>query len=280
MAMSTLAASGGPVLSPESVQALVIRPLIAESVATQISSTVTTTSNQTRFPIVNTDPSTGWTAEGAEISPSDPDVDELVVTPKKLAGLTILSNELVNDSDPSALQVVGDGLVRDLRTRLDAAYFGTTVLNGPDGIQNLAGVTAVTGGTVTNLDPFAEAISKAEVVGQQITSWVAHPNTVLTLMRLKDEADSNRPLLGTDPSVPTRRTVLGIPLFSAPGCSPNYIWGIPRATSFVVIRLPASVEVDRSVKFTSDQTAVRCILRVGFGWPHPASVVRIGLGGS
>ena len=125
---------------------------------------------------------------------------------KKLAGLSILSNELVNDSDPSALQVVGDGLVRDLRTRLDAAYFGTTVANAPDGIQALAGVTTVTGGTITNLDAFADAVSKAEVVWQHITSWVAHPNTVLTLMKLKDEANSNRPLLGTDPSQPAPRT--------------------------------------------------------------------------
>lgn len=62
--------------------------------------------------------------------------------------------------------------------------------------------------------------------------------------------------------------------------STSYIWGIPRATSYVVIGIPASVEVDKSAKFTSDQTCVRCILRVGFGWPHPASVVRIGLGGS
>ena len=138
MALTTLAASGGTILSPEEVQALVIKPLIAEAVATQVSGTVTTTSNQTRFPVVNTDPVAAWTPEEARRSnPSDADLDELVVTPKKLAGLSILSNELVDDSDPSALHVVGDGLVRDLRTRLDSAYFGTTVANGPDGIQNL-----------------------------------------------------------------------------------------------------------------------------------------------
>jgi hypothetical protein len=34
------------------------------------------------------------------------------VTPKKLAGLTVITNELAMDSSPAALQVVGDGLVR------------------------------------------------------------------------------------------------------------------------------------------------------------------------
>ena len=273
MALTTLAASGGPILTPEDVQALVVRPLIAEAVATQVSTTVTTRVNQTRFPVVVTDPTTGWTQEGNIAS--DADVDELIVQPRKLAGLAVLSNELVNDSDPSALQVVGDGLVRDLRTRLDAAYFGVSVANGPNGIEGLTGVTTVTGGTITDLDAFAEAVSEAELVGQQITSWVAHPNTALTLMQLKDEpSTSNRPLLGPDATSPTKKSVLGIPLFSAPGCSPNYIYGIPRATAYVVIRVPASVEVDRSVKFTSDQTAVRCILRASSGWPHPASIIR------
>ena len=264
----------------EDAQALVIRPLIAEAVSTQVSSVVTTNSNTTRFSVVNTDPVATWTAEATEINPSDADLDELVIQPKKLAGLSILSNELAADSDPSALELVGQGLVRDLSSRIDSAFFGSAVSDGPGGLEALAGVTAVTGGSITNLDAFAEAISEAETVGQQVTGWVAHPDTVLTLMKLKDETVSARSLLGPDATSPTKKSVLGIPLFGAPGCSPSHVWGVPRATSFVVIRLPATVEVDRSVKFTSDQTAVRCVLRVGSGWPHPASVIRIGLGGS
>ena len=101
-------------------------------------------------------------------------------------------------------------------------------------------------------------------------------------MQLKDEpTTSNRPLVGPDATSPTKKSVLGIPLYSAPGCSPNYLWGIPRATSFVVIRVPASVEVDRvGPVHVETRSCVRCILRVGFGWPHPASIVRIGIGGS
>jgi HK97 family phage major capsid protein len=87
---------------------------------------------------VVTDPSNAWTAEGAEIPVTDPDLDELVVTPPKLAGLTVVSNELMADSDPSALDVVGQGLVRDLQVKLDAAYFGNTVANGPSGLESLA----------------------------------------------------------------------------------------------------------------------------------------------
>jgi hypothetical protein len=99
---------------------------------------------------------------------------KLAVTPKKPAGRTIISDELVSDSVASALQVVRDGMVFDSRTHFNAEHFGTAAANGPDSVQNVAEVTTMTG-HITNLDGFAEAVSKAEIVGQQSNSWVAHP---------------------------------------------------------------------------------------------------------
>lgn len=104
----------------DQVQALVIQPLLDQATSTQVSSVVQTTSTSTRFPIVVTDPVTDWTPEGEEITPADSVLDELVCTPLKLAGLTIVSTELMEDSDPSALEVVGSGLVRDLQLRWTA----------------------------------------------------------------------------------------------------------------------------------------------------------------
>ena len=80
------------------------------------------------------DPAAAWTQEGAEINVSDAVLDEITVTPKKLAGLVVVSNELAADSSPAALGVVGQGLVRDLRRKIDAAYFTATTLNGPSGL--------------------------------------------------------------------------------------------------------------------------------------------------
>jgi HK97 family phage major capsid protein len=85
-----------------------------------------------------------------------------------LKGLTVVSNELVSDSDPSALDVVGDGLVRDLRVKLDAAVFGGAGTGvAPDGIESLAGVqtTTLAFNETGDLEPFAEAVSLAEQVG-------------------------------------------------------------------------------------------------------------------
>lgn len=272
--------SGAGILSPEQVQQLVIQPLMRQSVAMQVSTIVQTGSHETRFPVVQSDPTTAWTPEGSEINISDADLDEVVVVPKKLAGLTVVSNELVADSDPSALEIVGAGLVRDLQVRLDAAYFANTTANGPSGMQSVAFQPVIIGGAFTNLDPFAEALSKAETVGAQTTAFVAHPTTLLQLSELKVGTGYNMPLLGPDPSSPTKRSILGVPTFWSPAIPQGAVWAIPQAKSFVVIRNDTSVVADGSAFFSSDRTAVRCTLRVGFAFPHAAALVRIGTGGS
>jgi HK97 family phage major capsid protein len=272
--------SGSAILTPEQVQQLVIQPLMRQSVAMQVSTVVQTSSHSTRFPIVQSDPTTAWTAEGAEINISDADLDELEVIPRKLAGLTVVSNELVNDSDPSALEVVGAGLVRDLQVRLDAAYFGTTVANGPNGIES-TGYQLINGGSAfTNLDAFAKAQSKAETAGAQVTAWVAHPTTLLTLSQVKIGTDFNLPLLGPDATSATGRSILGAPAYWSPAVGEGEVWGVPKAKVFVVIRNDTSVVTDSSAFFSSDRTAVRCTLRIGFAFPHVQAIVKVGMGGS
>ena len=67
------------------------------------------------------------------------------MTPPKLAGPVVISAELAADSSPAALQVVGDGLVRDLARKADAAFFANTTTNGPAGLLSIAS-TAVDAG--------------------------------------------------------------------------------------------------------------------------------------
>ena len=147
MAIDTSLAAG-LIADEHAVNQLVVQPVTQESIGLLVSTVVTTMDHSYRLPIITSDPSAAWTAEGAEITPSDQGFDELEVVPKKLAALTIISNELAADSNPSAQKTVGDGIVRDLAKKLDSAYFGNTVTNGPSGLLSVAGVSAVdTGGT-------------------------------------------------------------------------------------------------------------------------------------
>lgn len=279
--MALLRSAAGGILRPEEVGALVTKPVERESVAMQISTVVETQSSSFRIPIITADSTADWTPEGDEITATNPGVDELDVVPKKLAALTIISNELANDSSPEAQQVVGDSIARDLARKIDAAYFTNTTVNGPSGLESVAYQLVTAGSVFDDLDPFAEAVSKAEVVGAQITSWVAHPTTLLALAQLKKlTTGSNEPLLQPDPTMPTRRQILGIPVYWSPAVDEGAVWGIPAARTFVVRRQDVELVVDESRYFERDSIGIRATLRCAFGFPHPQAIVRVAAGGS
>jgi HK97 family phage major capsid protein len=173
-------------LLPDQYGPLVIQPALDESVFAKAATIAMINSTEYRIPIVAADPTAAWVAEGAEITPSDPTLQELVVTPPKVAGLTIISRELANDSNPAAAQVVGDGLARDIARRIDQAAFAGLGAPAPAGLTTLSGVqTYVNAGAFGNLDFAAQAISKAETVGATVTAFVTSPATALALATIK-----------------------------------------------------------------------------------------------
>jgi HK97 family phage major capsid protein len=260
---------------PEDYAQLVMRPVFAEGIAYQASTILRTDSHEVHFPIIDTDPAAGWTPEGTEISVADPTYAEVVATPAKVAAIHTITNEMVFDSNPVALGVAGASLKRSLINSIDGAFFAaTTPTNAPDGLGALEGVQEISG-ELTSLDPFAEAITQVEGAGGIVTSFVLSRADLLTLLKLKDQADSNRILLGIDANQPTRRTALGVPVLATPALATGTAYAISRADTFVVTRNDATVEADRSVKFTSDQTVLRAIARVAFAFPAPARIARI-----
>lgn len=269
-----------PIVAPEQVGALLVQPIADASTAIACSTSVATDSSVYRIPKVVEDPAAGWVAEGAEIPASDAQVAQLDVVPTKLAALTVITSELAADSDPSATAIITAGLARDIAKKIDAAYFGNLPAPAQSGLGALAGVTTVTaaGPAWTDLDVFAEAQSEAEVLGTTIDSFAANPADALALSTLRDEANSNRPLLGTDPSTPTRRVVFGVPLRVSQYVPAGTVWAIPRSRSFVVTRQGVEVTISSDAYFSSDRVGIRALTRVGFGFPQPAALVRIVLG--
>jgi HK97 family phage major capsid protein len=281
--MTLLDSTAGGILRPEDVGPLIVRPVSLASRAMIASTVVQTASRDYRLPIVQTDPSASFVPEGGEIPITDAQIEELIITPAKVAGLQVISRELAEDSSPEASQVVSDGLARDVAKKLDLAFFGSTTANGPDGLHSVGGLTEIDAtGPLADLDAFAEAIAESEQVGGQITSFVASPTVALALAQLKQfaTADSNIPLLQPDATRPTQRLVQGVPLLVSPAVDDFTIWGIPRAFSWVVMHEDVTLDVDRSAYFSSDRIGVRSTLRVSWGFPHPASVVKIVLADS
>jgi HK97 family phage major capsid protein len=228
-------------------------------------------------PRVTQDVSAAWTLEGAEIATSDAVTDQLSCVPSKLASLTVVSNELMADSSPTPLSIVGQSCVRDLKRKIDAAWLTATTPNGPSGLPSLTTSTASAGGSWDDFDWAQAAISAAETLNSQVTSFVTSPATALQLSTVKAyaAAGSNVPLMQPDPTKPGTRVIAGVPLLVSPSVAADTIWAVPQQHSLFVLRQPATVVSDSSVYFSKDSTAIRGTLRVGFCFPHPMSVVKI-----
>jgi HK97 family phage major capsid protein len=172
----------------------------------------------------------------------------------------------------------GQGIVRDLIRKTDQALFSATTTNGPEGVPGVSGVSDVdAGASYANVDAFTDAVYTAAGVNAVLSAWVTNPATAKTLSKLKELTGSNRPLLQPDPTLPGRAQILGVPLLTCPSVTTtkNVVWGIAAQYSYLVVREAAEVESDRSVFFTSDPVAVRAIVRLGFGFAHPPSLVKI-----
>ena len=276
--MATNSTTHSSIIAPALVGDLVVRPLINQSIAGQALTEVNINSAAVNFPVVTADPAAGWVAEGAEISVSDSTVSQVVVTPSKLAGLSVITRELAEDSSPAAAQLVGDGLVRDMSRKLDTAFFAASTANGPAGIAGVSGVSTVSAGaSFANVDAFTAAEYASANANGVISAWITSPQVAQALSNLKETTTSTRPLLQPDPTTPNVRQILGRPLLVSPYCptTGSQVWGIDARFAMLVIRGGAVVEADRSVYFTSDRVALKATMRVGFGFTNPASIVKI-----
>nr|WP_279628982.1 phage major capsid protein [Mycobacterium scrofulaceum] len=245
----------------------------AKSVAANASTIFPTEKQKVGFPLWVADPAVGWYGELDEITPADGDTDEVVVTPSKTAGLTLLSNELADDSDPAVADQIGAALGNQIAQAIDTAYFGNTTAKGPNGLLSLASTAVDAGTAVANLDAFIEARYAAEANGAKLSHWLVAPSIAEELSKLKTASGSNQPLLQF---VQDGITVAGLPVLTSTHVDAGTVaWGVDKTQQRYVLRKGTTVERFPSV--TNDGLYVRAISRIGLGFLNPAGVVRVTL---
>ncbi|MFK0200902.1 phage major capsid protein [Streptomyces lavendulae] len=275
MSMLT-SSSGASAVLPVEYGEIVTKPVEALSVAYLTGTKVLTNSNSYEIPILASDVTAGAISEGAEITPSDAAFNPLRVVPAKFGGLTIISRELADDSNPSAADQVGRSIARQIANSVDNSLFNALSAPNPAGFASLSGISTVSAPvTYVNLDPFEEAVSKSEAAGGRITHWVTGAATALEIAKLKDASGSNRGLLNPDLAVEGRRTILGRPVVVSPYVPADVVYGISKDDFLVVTREDTRLDVDHSAYFSSDRVGVRGTMRVAFAMPVPAAHVRI-----
>lgn len=275
-------------LAPGELSSFLFDKLRARSVALASGIRVIATDKDTvTFPRLTADVAPGWVAEAATIPAGDPTLDSITATPRKLAHRVEFSNEVIEDSEPSALDVVRDNLVAAMALKLDLGiYEGSGTAPEIRGLKNVSGIGSVSMGTngaaLTNLDPFADAMRLLETANARPGAIVMHPRTWGAVRKLKDS--QGRYLVGSG-SGDAPATIFGVPVFvtsqlsiaETQGTSTNassaYVYAPGEV--YLVRRRDIEVELDRSRLFDSDQSELRGRMRADLIVPNPTAVCRI-----
>jgi HK97 family phage major capsid protein len=240
------------------------------------------------------DTTAAWVTEGSAISSTDATADQITATPRKLAGLQVLSNESIADSNPALLDVAANGLVRSVGLKLDLGFYeGSGTAPEIRGLKNVASIGSVSMGTngaaPASLDEIADAIGVLEAADAEAGAIVMHPRSWKEYSKLKElTSGSNKPLLQDSAgsgSQGVTRSIYGVPVYLTSQLSITETQGTASTGSsvyvydpsqvYAVIREDVRVELDPYRLFNFDQSEVRAVTRADIVVPNPASVVRI-----
>lgn len=265
-------ATAAPILSPEDIRPVLLEPLAAQSIAGQVATVMYTDAPQVLVPGMTDLDVADWIPEGQEIPLGDAQFTQQTITPRRLVGGTLVTNELLEDSNPQAKTLLGQSLARDLSLKVDAAFFGAAGANTerPPGLTDLTGTTGITG--TLHVDRFYAAETAAELAGGPLDTYVCSPATAAAIGKLVQAEQWNR-----DVANPARRQILGVPVLASTHVPDNKVWGIRRDTILVVVRLRAEVDASEGPRFLSFTTAIRSRVRIGWGFLRPANVIEIDL---
>lgn len=271
----TTSAPTGVSLSPEDRAALIIQPLERESLALRTSRVLPTLRDSVQVPMLTEDVPVDFIAEGAELPQGSPTVNEVSLRPVKIAALTILSSELAEDSEPEAVNLIGQSIARSIKVKLDQAFlFAAT--GGLPSAGVLTGPSIVDGGSLgANLDGISDAITAVEAAGGIADVIVMNPATWGRIAKIKsDSGSSNAPLLGVDGSA-TNRTLFGVPTYVDSSVVADVVGIWDASAVAVTLRRDVKVESDTSRYFDSDSVAVRATLRADWAVLDPSRVVKL-----
>ncbi len=282
--LSTAANSAGP-LTPEDQGTFLwdrLRPVsIALASGMQI---VPTSRTKVTWPQLVSDVDPTWVAELEDIPEGPPGFASLEAEPKKLAHLIKdISSEVIEDSEPSILDVLNAHLVMMLALKLDRSIFeGNPASNANSirGLKYVAGIQTLSmgtnGGPLTNYNPLVRAVGKlrtANVPGPYAVA--AHPDVLTELELLKTDINEQMaPPANFPPVYVSSQLAVNETQGSATNARSAYVYAPGQVA--VVRRKDAEIEVDRSGDaFDNDSAKMRGRLRADLVAPNPVAIVRV-----
>ena len=200
------------------------------------------------------------------------------MTPRKLAALVAVPNELLQQGETSPIiaRIVERRMSRAMSGGLDLAIYEGNGIGQPLGLKNTPNINTVEmgtdGATFTNLDPFADAIGLVLTANANAGAIAMHPRDWRNLLKLKEQTTgNNKPLLQESAgsgSQGVKRSIYGVPVYltsrlsttevqgsSGAICSSAYVYD-PTWIAFAQ-RLALMIARDSSRLFHQDKSEIR-----------------------
>jgi len=259
-------ASGlGAAMTPEQWASFVLEHLSHQAVVLAAGARrINTDSKTIHVPRILSDGTVAWLDELEEIVNDRPEGNDLQLSPRKVGCLNVLSNESVEDSDPSELDAVGQAMLRAIGLAANAAIWHGAGGKQPLGILEDDPLPSVNGNvSYANVVRAAGTIMAAGGVPDVL---FASPLDLVELQLATDGMD--RPLVQPDASQGASRTIAGLTIWLTAGEAV-----VAQANQIVVaVRKDASVAFSTDARFSSDGTLIRVICRIDAGVNDPAGL--------
>lgn len=269
--------------SPAQQARFVVDKLRQKSKFLQSGVQVITTDRETlNIPVVTDDPTADFVGELEELPRGGFKGRGESVTPKKIGASDLLSNELVEDSDPEILNPLATSLIASVSLGFDRAAFAgnaTTQPKGFNGLLNTSGIQQISAvGAIKDLDPFINALAMLEDEHADGGAIAMNPLTWAALLRLRETKDSLKPLLSESAGSPTtgvRQSLLGVPVFTTKYVPTTDAVVYDPSTIWAVVRKSAAFRISDQTAFFNDGLGVRCILRATIAPVQPKAICRL-----
>lgn len=242
-----------------------------------------------------------FVGESKPIPMSQGSASSTSTSPLKVAALTVLSNELIRDSSPSALNIAGDGLRAAIAQTVDSRFFSTTAATSgvsPAGILNGVSIGSTNGADAQSIITDVKALFAPFITAKMVSGfvWVMTPSLAISLSLMQNALGQT-----AFPGVtPTGGTFMGYPVYVGDNIGtgdvillqPREIWKIGDTGVNVSISNETMIEqssaptgatdtpVAASQFFTSmfqeESTAIKVVRGINWGKRTSTAVAYIG----
>lgn len=233
-------------------------------------------SQTARIAYVSDDADADYYKEGDKIEAKAPEVSELVVPTKKIAIVTVASNE--SYSNEGVPNLLSKSLQNSIVKKADKAFLSEAApASGTVGTTGLANLTGLAdGGTVSDsLDPFIDAIATCSKNGGTPSTIVMGFDSWAYLLKLKDK--NGRAFIGADVANSATPVLFGLPVVLS-GQAATGTALVLDTTQILCSHGNIELAVSEDAFFSNDATGVRVTFRFGFGVTRPNRIVKLKIG--